>query len=144
MNNIFNFNVPIENPSDKKSPKEIELFLKWQPILKMKIISEEQITEYKKDLLTLKIKTSKAIAVLVLLITSFSFAQSSIVAAGGETENISYTIGPGLNELQIAVIEETTLAVPSFEMPVEPKPIIKKKPLTFFEKLIQSIKKLFK
>lgn len=80
----------------------------------------------------------------LLLFSTILFSQSSIVPAGGNAQNISYTIGAGLVELQIPVIEEVTLGVPKFEAPEQPKPkpIIKKK--SFLQKLIEALKKLFK
>lgn len=81
---------------------------------------------------------------ITLLFTTLSYSQEGIVVTGGDNENVSYTIGAGLAELQIPVIQEVTLGGPKFEVPKqpEPKPVAKKK--TFFEKLIDAIKKLFK
>jgi len=75
-------------------------------------------------------------AIVVFLFTIISFGQSGIVAAGGNAQNISYTIGAGLVELQIPVIEEVTLGTPTFEVPEPPKPIVKKK-LTFWQKILK-------
>lgn len=75
---------------------------------------------------------------ILLLFTTILFAQSSIVPAGGNAKNISYTIGAGLVELQIPIVEEVTLGTPTFEVPEppKPKPIIKKK-LTFWQKILK-------
>lgn len=80
----------------------------------------------------------------LLLFSTILFSQSSIVPAGGNAQNISYTIGGGLVELQIPIVEEVTLGTPTFELPEPPKqkPAAKKK--SFFEKLIDAILKLFK
>lgn len=82
--------------------------------------------------------------IALLLFTTLSYSQEGIVVAAGNSENISYTIGAGLVELQIPIMQEATLGVPKFEVPKqpEPKPVAKKK--SFFEKLIDALKKLFK
>jgi len=65
-------------------------------------------------------------------------AQSSIIAAGNQTE----TIGEVFPIMQTDLKEkEISLGLPKFEVPIE-KPIIK--PPTFWQKLILTIKKLFK
>ena len=73
---------------------------------------------------------------ILLLFTTILFAQSSIVPAGGNAKNISYTIGAGLVELQIPIVEEVTLGTPTFEVPEPPKPTVKKK-LTFWQRILK-------
>jgi hypothetical protein len=82
--------------------------------------------------------------IILLLFTTLSFAQSSVIVAGGNAQNISYTIGGGLVELQISIVEEVTLGVPKFELPEPPKPKPATKKKSFLEKLIEVILKLFK
>jgi len=67
-------------------------------------------------------------------------AQSSIITAGNQTE----TIGEVFPIMQTDLKEkEISLGVPRFEAPTQaPKPKIK--PPTFWQKLILTIKKLFK
>lgn len=81
--------------------------------------------------------------IILLLFVNLSIAQSGIVPAGGNAQNISYTIGSQFVELQIPIVEEVSLGVPKFEVPEQPKPkpIIKKKK-SFFEKLIEFFKNL--
>ena len=78
--------------------------------------------------------------ITLLLFSTILFAQSSIVAAG--SSNI--TIGEVFPIMQtIQEEKEVTLSTPKFEIPIEqPKQIIKKK--TFFQRLIEALKKLFK
>ena len=76
----------------------------------------------------------------------FSFAvnaQSGIVAAGKTENNISYTIGETFPIMQqVDMIEkEVSLGVPKYEIET-PKPIIKKKPKSFFERIIEFLKSL--
>jgi len=67
-------------------------------------------------------------------------AQSSIIAAGNQTE----TIGEVFPIMQQDLKEkEISLGVPKFEVP-SVKPIVKEKPPTFWQKLILTIKKLFR
>ena len=75
MKNIYNFNVPVEVP--KKSIPEQILFLKWSPILRSLPISNEVIEDYKKDLLTLKLKPLKNLTLLLLLISGTVFSQTA-------------------------------------------------------------------
>lgn len=75
MKNTYNFNVAVETPL--KTPREEFLFDKWMPVLKRKAISDEEIKEYKKDLLSLKLSPMKAIAVLMLF-TSFCYSQTYV------------------------------------------------------------------
>lgn len=122
----------------KKTEKEQLLFEKYKGWLSSFTIPTTVIRNFKRDVRILK-KSS--------LIILFSFgvnAQSGIVAAGNTQNNISYTIGSQLVELQIPIVEEVTLGVPKFEVPEQPrpKPIIKKKPKSFFEKLIEFFKNL--
>lgn len=78
--------------------------------------------------------------IFFLLVTAISFSQSNVVTAGGDIENISYTVGNNLVELQIPVIEEIALGVPKYEIEQPKKPASKKK--TFLEKIIAFIKRL--
>ena len=77
---------------------------------------------------------------IILLLTSISFGQSSIVAAGHN----SYTIGEVIPVMQqVDTLIQVSLGVPKYEIPVEPKkPIVKK--ISWIEKLILIIKNLFK
>jgi len=75
MKNTYNFNV--EKVTPKKTNQEQILFLKWKPILRRIVITQEVIEEYKNDLLTLKLNPMKAIAIL-LLFTSFCYGQTYV------------------------------------------------------------------
>jgi hypothetical protein len=86
MKNTYNFNVDVVTP--EKTPREQMLFEKWMPILKMKVISDEQIKEYNKDLLSLKMKTA-----ILLLFTSIAFGQSEIVVGSGSLGSGNFVIG---------------------------------------------------
>lgn len=74
--------------------------------------------------------------ILLILLTTITFAQSSIVPSG--SSNI--TIGEVFPIMQTITKEkEVSLSVPKFETPIEaPKPIVKKK-LTWWQKLIKAI-----
>lgn len=75
---------------------------------------------------------------ILLLFTTIAFGQNSIVVSGNE----NYTIGETFPIMQqVDTIIEVSLGVPSYEFPT-PKPIIKKKPKSFFEKLIEFFKNL--
>ena len=130
-----------------KTPSEIVLFEKYNP--EFKNLNDPMhlhllAIKFKEDLKVLFIKRKKYRCVLaVLLFTSLSFGQSGIVVAGNTQNNISYTIGAQLVELQIPIVEEVTLSTPKFEVPIEQPKIVKKK-LTIFDKIINLIKKLFK
>lgn len=131
-------NVPIEEIDLKEVPITIEtahqFFNKRQMRFIVTLKKDEYKQGYKNGMMINK-------AILLLLFTSLSFAQSGIVVAGKTENNISYTIGPGLVELQISEIEEITLGVPSFEIePPKKAAVIKKKSL--FEKIIEFIKQL--
>jgi len=67
------------------------------------------------------------------------YAQVAIITAGNQTE----TLGEVFPIMQQIEIENVSLGVPRFEVP-SVKPIVKEKPLTFWQKLILTIKKLFK
>ena len=86
------------------------------------------------------IKVNVIITFAVILFTTLSFAQNSIVAAGNET----YTVGEVFPIMQtVQKQKEVSLSVPKFEIPIEkPKPIVKKK--SFIQKLIDLITKIFK
>lgn len=133
-------NVPKTNPERK-------LYWKYKKLLANNETYEELqkiAADFKADLAVFLPK-SRRYGFLLVLVINFSFGQNAIVAAGGNSEEVSYTIAPGLNELQIAFIEEeTTLGVPNFEVPIiatEPKSIPKKR-ISFFEKIIEFIKQL--
>ena len=71
---------------------------------------------------------------ILILFTTLTFGQSSIVAAGNET----YTIGETFPIMQqVDIIVEVSLGVPKYEIE-QPKPIVKKK-LTWWQKLIKAI-----
>ena len=80
--------------------------------------------------------------ILVLLFTTLSYSQNSIVAAGNKTETFG-EVFPIMQQVD-TLVNEVTLGTPTFELPEPPKikPAAKKK--SFFEKLIESILKLFK
>ena len=122
----------------KKTKQEQLLFEKYKGWLSSYFIPQTVIRNFKRDLSILK-KSS-----LIILFSFAVNAQSGIVVAGNTQNNISYTIGSQLVELQIPIVEEVTLGVPKFEVPEQPKPkpIIKKKPKSFFEKLIEFFKNL--
>ena len=76
---------------------------------------------------------------ILLLFTSLSFGQSSIVAAGNETHTIGETF-PIMQ--QVDTLVQVSLSVPKWDVPIEapkPKPIKKK---SLFEKLMDFIKNL--
>ena len=79
---------------------------------------------------------------ILLLFTTILFSQNSIVTAGNE----NYTIGETFPIMQQVdtIINEVSLGTPTFELPEppKPKPIIKKKPKSFFEKIIEFFKNL--
>lgn len=75
MKNAYNFNVDVVLP--EKTIQEEILFLKWKPILRREQITNEVIEEYKKDLLTLKLKPMKTLAFL-LLFTTICFSQTYV------------------------------------------------------------------
>jgi hypothetical protein len=71
---------------------------------------------------------------IILLFTTLSIAQSSIVASG--SSNI--TIGEVFPIMQqVDTIVEVSLSVPKYEVE-QPKPIVKKK-LTWWQKLLKAI-----
>jgi len=73
--------------------------------------------------------------IILILFTSITFAQSSIVASGTNT----YTIGETFPIMQQVdtIVEEVSLSVPKYEIE-QPKPIVKKK-LNWWQKLIKAI-----
>lgn len=75
--------------------------------------------------------------IILFLFINISYCQSGIVASGHD----SYTVGAGLVELQIEVINEVTLSVPKFEKPIE-KPIVITKKKSLIEKILDFIKKV--
>ena len=77
--------------------------------------------------------------IIVFLFSITSFGQLSIVASGNE----NYTIGetfPIMQQLD-TIEKEVSLGVPKYEIET-PKPIIKKKPKSFFERIIEFLKSL--
>ena len=77
--------------------------------------------------------------IILILFTNFSIAQNSIVSGGNTNE----TFGENITRMQTfdTIVNEVSLGVPSYEFP-KPKPIIKKKPKSFFEKIIEFFKSL--
>lgn len=75
---------------------------------------------------------------ILLLFTTILFAQESIVAAGNESETIG-EVFPIMQ--QVDTIIQVSLGVPKYEFE-QPKPIIKKKTKSFFEKIIEFFKSL--
>jgi len=71
---------------------------------------------------------------ILILLTTLTFAQSSIVASG----NSNITIGEVFPIMQQVdtIVEEVSLGTPTFEVPEPPKPIVKKK-LTFWQKILK-------
>ena len=133
--NIKEVPITIENVvTPKKTPKEEKLFEKYKGWLQSYVIPKRIIIEFKRDVRNLK-KSS----LILLLFTSLSFGQASIVAAGNENE----TIGEVFPIMQtVDTIVQVSLSVPKYEIEA-PKPIIKKK-LTIFEKLMNFFKRIFK
>lgn len=80
----------------------------------------------------------KPIAMLLLLFTSLSFGQSATIAAGNEAETMG-EVFPIMQ--QVDTIVSVSLGVPKYEIE---KPIIIKKKLTIFEKLMNLFKRIFK
>ena len=87
----------------KKTKQERLLFEKYKGWLASFTIPTTVIRNFKRDVRLLK-KSS-----LIMLFSFAVNAQSGIVAAGKTENNISYTIGGGLVELQIPIVEEVTL-----------------------------------
>lgn len=78
--------------------------------------------------------------IALFLFSLLSFGQSAVVAAGNQTETIG-EVFPIMQQLDTVI--EVRLGTPKFEVPAEkPKPVIKKRHNTFFEKLIEFIKAL--
>lgn len=77
--------------------------------------------------------------VLVLFISVSCYSQTSIVSAGNKNETFG-EVFPLIQQLD-TIESEVPLGVPKFEVE-QPKPIIKKKPKSFLEKLITFIKNL--
>mgnify|MGYP007124299517 CR=1 FL=1 len=74
---------------------------------------------------------------ILILFTNFSIAQNSIVSAGNTNETFG-EVFPIMQTIQKP--KEVSLSVPNFEPPIEaPKPIVKKKPLTWLQKLIKAL-----
>jgi len=83
----------------------------------------------------------KKLIITVLLLSSISNAQESIVASATN----DYTIGETFPIMQSDMKpKEVPLNVPKYEIPIpEPKPVTTKKK-NFFQKLIEAIIKIFK
>ena len=77
--------------------------------------------------------------VVVLLISVSCFGQTSIVSAGNQNETFG-EVFPLMQQLD-TIESGVSLSVPKFEVE-QPKPIIKKKPKSFLEKLIEFFKNL--
>lgn len=75
---------------------------------------------------------------MILLFTSLSFGQSATIAAGNATETMG-EVFPIMQ--QVDTIVSVSLGVPKYEIE---KPIIIKKKLTIFEKLMNLFKRIFK
>lgn len=77
---------------------------------------------------------------MLLPLTLSTVTQQGIVVGGGDMQNISYTIGGDLIELQIAAIEDVSLGVAhhQFETPID-RVVSKRK--TLIEKIVEFIKK---
>jgi len=73
--------------------------------------------------------------IIIILFTSITFAQSSIVASGTNTYTIGETF-PIMQQLD-TIAEEVSLSVPKYEIE-QPKPIVKKK-LTWWQRLLKAI-----
>ena len=121
----------------KKTEKEQLLFEKYKGWLSSFTIPTTVIRNFKRDVSLLK-KSS-----LIILFSFAVNAQSGIVVAGNTQNNISYTIGGGLVELQIPIVEEVTLSTPKFEIQIEKPKLIVKKKLTIFDKIINALKRIF-
>ena len=84
----------------------------------------------------------KEVVVLLLIFSNVTFAQSSIVAAGNQSETFGETF-PIMQ--QVDTIIEASLSVPKFEVPenptVKPEPVKKK---SLFQIIIEFIKNLIK
>ena len=76
-------------------------------------------------------------AIILLLFTSIMFSQSSVITAGNSNE----TFGSNLVRMQEfdTIIEEVSLGIPKYEIPIEQPKIAVKKKLTWWQKLIKAI-----
>lgn len=75
----------------------------------------------------------------LILFTTVCFGQSSIVASGNST----YTIGETFSIMQtIQEEKEVSLSVPKWEVPIEKPKAVTKKKVSFFESLMNFIKRL--
>lgn len=75
--------------------------------------------------------------IFFFLMINLAYCQSGIVVAGKDY----YTVGAGLVQLQIPIIQEHSLSVPKFEIPTE-KPIVKPKKKSLLQSILDFIKKL--
>lgn len=110
-------------------------------LLNRGIVTQDTVKNFARDLESLKYCQKRVIA--AILLCNISFAQSSVVVAGKTQNNISYTIGGGLVQLQTQEeIEETSLSLPKFEKPAKiyiPKPKAPAKKPNFFQRLFNRI-----
>lgn len=72
-------------------------------------------------------------------------AQNAIVVAGGQSDEVSYTIGSDLIQMQIIEEKEISLGIPKYETtePSKGNELIKNKK-RIIEKIIEAIIKIFK
>ena len=138
--------IPITVETAKKDvPKtgpEKKLRTKYNKLLKqMETFEELQqlANDFKADLKVF-LQKNRRYSFMILLFVNMSFGQNSIVGAGNQNE----TFGANLVKMQEfdTIINEVSLGVPKYEYPEQPKPIIKKKPKSFFKKIIEFFKNL--
>ena len=124
-----------------KTGPEKKLRTKYNKLLKQMDTFEELqqlANDFKADLKVF-LQKNRRYSFMILFFVNISFGQNSIVAASNENE----TFGENITRMQTfdTIVNEVSLGVPSYEFPT-PKPIIKKKPKSFFEKIIEFFKSL--
>jgi len=94
--------------------------------------------DFKADLKVF-LQKNRRYSFMILFFVNVSFGQNSIVAAANENETFG-EVFPIMQQVD-TIVDEVSLGVPKYEIET-PKPIIKKKPKSFFEKIIEFFKSL--
>ena len=124
-----------------KTVPEKKLKTKYNKLLKqMETFEELQqlANDFKADLKVFLQKNRKY-SFMILFFVNVSFGQNSIVAAANENETFG-EVFPIMQQVD-TIVDEVSLGVPKYEIET-PKSIIKKKPKSFFEKIIEFFKSL--
>ena len=127
--------VPKTGPEKKLRTKYKKLLESTNDFIELQQLAKD----FKADLAVFLQKNRKY-SFMILLFVNLNFAQNSIVAAANQNE----TFGENITRMQSfdTIVEEVSLGVPKYEYPEQPKPIIKKKPKSFFKKIIEFFKNL--